>query len=141
MLLPRVVSVLIASLVAGSACSTSYDFRDGHRPVYQQTVSTEEFEALRRKGLTVLDVRLREDFDADPVLIPQARYKDPEKITQWVVDMTPADGPVAVYCVRGKWVSQKAANYLKDRGFEVYTLDGGIEAWKKEGRPTTPAQE
>ena len=87
----------------------------------------------------MLDVRLQEDFDADPVLIPQARYKDPENIVEWVGEMTPADGPVLVYCVRGKWVSQKAANYLNDRGFEVYSLDGGIEAWKQDGRPTTPA--
>jgi rhodanese-related sulfurtransferase len=47
--------------------------------------------------------------------------------------MLPKDGVVVVYCVHGKWVSQKAANYLQDQGFEVYALDGGIEHWKSTG--------
>lgn len=135
-----IMNGLIVSLMVGLACS-SYDFRSEDRPVYRQTVSPAEAESLSSKGAVVLDVRLREDFDADPVLIPQARYLDPDRMMQWARTMTPSDGPVVVYCMRGKWVSQKAATYLKERGFEVYSLEGGIEAWKEAGRPTTPARE
>lgn len=34
-----------------------------------------------------------------------------------------------MYCVKGKWVSQKAAKYLSEHGFDVRSLDGGIDAW------------
>lgn len=94
---------------------------------------------MRNNGATVLDVRLSEDFAADPELIPDAMYRDPDEIVTWVRSMSPVDGPVIVYCVRGKWVSQKAATYLKDQGFEVVSLEGGIEAWKDAGRETVPA--
>ena len=119
-----------------SGCAGAYDFRSEDRPTYDQTVSPDELMAHRSRGGTVLDVRLREDFDSDPVLIPGAVYKDPERIQAWADQMSPTDGPVVVYCVRGKWVSQKAATYLESRGFEVFSLDGGIEGWKADERET-----
>jgi rhodanese-related sulfurtransferase len=33
-----------------------------------------------------------------------------------------------VHCVKGKWVSQKAAAYLGEHGFDVRSLNGGIDA-------------
>ena len=126
---------LLLALVA--ACSTAYDFRDEDRPSYENTVSATELSAKQADGATVLDVRLIEDFEADPVLVPDAMYRDPDDIQQWVAQMSPKDGPVIVYCVRGKWVSQKAANYLRDKGFEVYSLEGGIEQWKSAGNEVT----
>lgn len=124
----------LATLIA--ACTTSYDFRSEDRPEYDNTISAAELTARQAEGATVLDVRLIEDFNADPVLVPDALYRDPDDIEQWVGQMSPEDGPVIVYCVRGKWVSQKAANYLKDEGFEVYSLEGGIEGWKSAGQHT-----
>lgn len=131
--------VFLASAI--SACATSYDFRSDDRPEYENTITTTELTSMQSKGATILDVRLIEDFDADPVLVPNATYRDPDNIQQWVGQMSPADGPVIVYCVRGKWVSQKAANYLRDEGFEVYSLEGGIEGWKSAGQYTTPVAE
>lgn len=130
------------SLVGSCAgCSTSYDFRSDDRPAYENIISAKELISLQQQGATVLDVRLLEDFNADPVLIPDAIYRDPENIDTWVGQMSPDDGSVVVYCVRGKWVSQKAANYLKDHGFDVYSLDGGIEGWKSSGRQTSSLDE
>lgn len=120
--------------------ATGYEFRNDDRPVYEDTVTIDELNALKQKGAKVIDVRLLEDFEANPTLIPDAMYEDPEKIEAWAANMSP-DKPVVVYCVRGKWVSQKAANYLKDRGFEVYSLDGGIEAWQAAGNETVSANE
>lgn len=130
------VGTLALVWVSLSGCAGAYDFRSEDRPTYDQMVSPDELVAHRSQGGAVLDVRLREDFDGDPVLIPGAVYKDPERIQEWADQMSPIDGPVIVYCVRGKWVSQKAATYLESRGFEVFSLDGGIEAWKADERQT-----
>jgi hypothetical protein len=51
------------------------------------------------------DVRLIEDYEADPILIPKARYRNPENIEQWFSEL-PTDAEGVVYCVRGNWVSQ-----------------------------------
>lgn len=123
-----------------TAEATAYEFRNDDRPVYENSVDLNQLETLKQKGATVIDVRLIEDFQANPTLIPDSMYEDPEKIETWAANMS-RDEPVVVYCVRGKWVSQKAANYLKDKGFEVYTLEGGIEAWQADGRETvSPAE-
>ena len=61
-------------------------------------------------------------------MIPGAIRRDPEAIADWVSSL-PKDRPVVVYCVKGKWVSQKAATYLSKHGFDVRSLDGGIDAW------------
>ncbi len=134
----RVLTASTLILLHGilSGCAGAYDFRGDDRPTYDKTVSSDELVAHRVQGGTIVDVRLKEDFDGDPVLIPGAVYKDPERIQEWADQMSPVDGPVVVYCVRGKWVSQKAATYLESRGFEVFSLDGGIEGWKTDGRET-----
>jgi len=132
-----IVFATISILVCG--CANQYVFRNDDRPTYGNTVSVDELIALREKGAAVLDVRLSEDFAADPQLIPDAIYRDPEAIETWAAAMSPAGQPVIVYCVRGKWVSQKAATYLKEKGFDVYSLEGGIEGWKSSGNPTRQA--
>ena len=126
-------TLLFAGIVS---CSQPFDFRSDDRPAYDATVTSEELISMQGDGATVLDVRLIEDFEADPVLIPTSAYRNPDDIAAWAGQMSPADGPVVVYCVKGRWVSQKAANYLSDRGFEVYSLEGGIEGWKSAGQET-----
>lgn len=86
----------------------------------------------------VIDVRLKEDFDADPVLIPDATWRDPNAIDAWAKELSPG-APVVVYCVRGHWVSQSVTKKLRDLGLEVSQLTGGIEAWKAAGKPTEPS--
>ncbi|MBT5873155.1 MAG: hypothetical protein HOH43_07020 [Candidatus Latescibacteria bacterium] len=116
----------------GLGCGADvYEFRSEDRPEYKNTVSVGELAALQESGeVTIVDVRLFEDYEADPVLIAGAKYKDPEMISGWSNTLR-KDRPVVAYCVKGKWVSQKAATFLKDKGFEVYSLEGGIEAWKE----------
>ena len=127
----------LAALFLFFGCSSEYEFRNDDRPSYDRAITVEELPALQESGAVVLDVRLLEDFEADPVLIPDAMYKDPESIQSWAGQMSPTDGPVVVYCVAGKWVSQKAATYLSDAGYDVYTLDGGIAAWQSAGNETS----
>ena len=131
------VSFALAIAAVAVGCTSDYEFRSDDRPTYDRAISVEELPALQASGAVVLDVRLLEDFEADPVLIPDAMYKDPDSIQSWAGQMSPTDGPVVVYCVAGKWVSQKAATYLSDAGYDVYTLDGGIAAWQSAGNETS----
>jgi len=134
----RLSGALIALGTLVAACSKPFEFRDDDRPAYENTISADELVTMRDNGAAVIDVRLTEDFADDPQLIPDAMYRDPDAIETWAAAMSPTDQPVIVYCVRGKWVSQKAANYLKDQGYDVYSLEGGIESWKQAGMETTP---
>jgi len=50
-----------------------------------------------------------------------------------------ADRPVVAVCRSGNR-SELATLMLKARGLDAYNLEGGMEAWEKEGLPfTTPA--
>ena len=42
--------------------------------------------------------------------------------------------PIFVYCAAGGR-SAKAANILRQKGYSVFELDGGIRAWKDAGLP------
>lgn len=124
--------VMISSM--GCASSGEFNFRDDKRPGYAKIVTTSELERATSERITVLDVRLLEDYEAEPVLIPGARYKDPDHISSWFSEI-PRDTTVVVYCVRGKWVSQKAASFLANHGYDTYTLEGGLEGWQAAGNP------
>jgi rhodanese-related sulfurtransferase len=126
--LPAVLCAFALGLVACSD-APDYEFRSDDRPAYDKSVTVAELAAKPGDSVVVLDVRLREDFEADPVLIPGAMYRNPENIEAWSSSL-PEDSTVVVYCVKGKWVSQKAANYLAAKGLDVYSLDGGIQAWQ-----------
>ena len=47
--------------------------------------------------------------------------------------------PVFVYCAAGKR-SAKAAHILRDKGYNVFELDGGLNAWKAAGLPVDNSQ-
>ncbi|MDH5501458.1 MAG: rhodanese-like domain-containing protein [Gammaproteobacteria bacterium] len=118
-------------LATNAAISSDYVFRNDERPTYNNIITVEQLQADEHASRIVLiDVRLAEDFSADPILIPGAVYRDPEDIEQWA-DQLPVDAKIVVYCVKGKWVSQKVASYLHDQGMDVQSLEGGIEAWKQ----------
>lgn len=85
----------------------------------------------------LLDVRLAEDVEADPVLIQRASWKDPNALEDWGRTI-PSGTKLVVYCVRGAWVSQSVTHRLREMGHSVSQLEGGIEAWKRAGRPTRP---
>ena len=107
----------------------SYSFRDEERPIYERTIAPASLREFASNGGIVLDVRLEEDLAADPFIIPGAERRDPDRIAEWAEKLG-HDRPVAVYCVKGKWVSQKAAAYLAARGVDAYSVAGGLEAWR-----------
>jgi thiosulfate sulfurtransferase len=89
-----------------------------------------------RKSITVLDVRRRPAFEADPRLIPGAVWKDPEQVGNWAAGLN-RERPIVVYCVHGHEVSHGAVDRLRALGFPAALLEGGIEAWKASGGPVT----
>lgn len=44
-----------------------------------------------------------------------------------------------IYCRSGRR-SHNAAQQMKDKGFRVYDMQGGIMAWKAEGKPTCKSE-
>jgi rhodanese-related sulfurtransferase len=133
----RKFALVFAMLIAAS-CSPKpapYVFRNDDRPAYSRTTTVGELNAVTPGDVTLVDVRLSEDFAASPAMIPGAVHLDPEDIARWAASL-PKDKPVVVYCVKGKWVSQKAATYLTAHGYDVHSLDGGINAWSAAALPT-----
>tara|TARA_R110002073_G_scaffold114724_1_gene252061 strand:+ start:1779 stop:2123 length:345 start_codon:yes stop_codon:yes gene_type:complete len=107
-----------------------YEFKNDYRPKYGNTLTIDKFSELQvNSDVVVLDVRLEEDFKKDPNLIPGAEYKNPELLPQWISELDKTK-EVVVYCVAGKWVSQKIAFLLDQNGINVRSLEGGFEAWK-----------
>ena len=52
------------------------------------------------------------------------------KLVPFTLDKTPKTTPVLVVCYHGV-SSQQAANVIANQGYDnVYSMDGGFEAWK-----------
>lgn len=89
-----------------------------------------------KPGVARIDVRRRAPYEAARDVIEGAQWRDPEKVDEWGPAL--AGTPVIVYCVYGHEVGQSTAARLRDFGVEARFLAGGIEDWKKAGRPLQP---
>ena len=99
------------------------------------TVTPDELDSML-KGTTppmLIDVRRASDLTDDPSYIPGAEWKDPEKVKEWGKDL--GSGEVVVYCVRGGSVSRTVQEKLRENNVNVRFIEGGLEAWKKSGKP------
>ena len=76
----------------------------------------------------IIDVRIDEDFDADPRLLPGSFRRDFKTVSQWAAEF--AGRNVAVVCQKGQKLSQGAAAWLRHGGIAGESLDGGFEAWR-----------
>lgn len=91
-------------------------------------------EAIQEKtNLKRIDVRRKGAYEAAPEVIDGAVWRDPEKVDEWASEFAGAE--VVVYCVYGHEVGQSTAARLRDTGVAARYLSGGIEDWKKAGRP------
>ncbi len=93
-----------------------------------QHISTQQTKELLEKGeINVVDIRDEQSFLAGH--IPDAYHLNDGSLTQFMNECD-LDTPVVVCCYHGI-SSQQAAQYLIQQGFdEVYSMDGGFEAWK-----------
>ena len=78
----------------------------------------------------IVDLRVDEDFDDDPRLVPGS-YRHPFT----ALDTLMLDGPVVVLCQKGRKISQGAAALLRSRGVPAEVLEGGQFAWRDAGLP------
>jgi rhodanese-related sulfurtransferase len=86
---------------------------------------------------TLIDVRIDEDFDADPQLIPSAircAYSDIARLASELKDTR-----VVIYCQKGKKISQGAGAILRDLNIQTETLEGGHFAWRDAEQALIPA--
>ena len=89
------------------------------------------------ESLTLLDVCRRVDFDADHVMLPGARWFDPEHISEWSQGLL-KEKEIVLYCAHGRAVSNTVVDYLQPHGFRARFIEGGIAAWKASGGETVP---
>jgi rhodanese-related sulfurtransferase len=77
----------------------------------------------------IVDVRLDEDYVADPRMLPAAVRRDHRTVASWAADY--AGKSVAVVCQRGAKLSQGTAAWLRHAGAAAEFLEGGFEAWTR----------
>lgn len=82
----------------------------------------------------IFDVRLPEDLDALPRLIPTTRITPHTTIG----DLSDAPGRAVVVCMKGRKLSEGAAALLRTKGWQAEVLEGGALAWEAAGLPMTP---
>ena len=85
-------------------------------------ISVEELEGLEPSEYTLLD--MRDDTAREYGAIPGAQTA-PGGVSQWEGDR---NRRVVVFCARGKH-SLDAAEELRERGYDAYSLEGGYNAW------------
>jgi rhodanese-related sulfurtransferase len=81
----------------------------------------------------IVDVRIDEDFEDDPELIPTA-FRHPHNDILSIVETT-CNRNVIIYCQKGLKLSQGAAAILRNQGVNVETLEGGQIAWRDANLP------
>ena len=91
-------------------------------------ISIDEAKALMESGgATIGDVRDADAYRASS--IENAVHVQHETMDEFLA-VAAKDKPLILYCYHGN-SSQGAANYFSELGFkEVYSIDGGYEAWR-----------
>ncbi|QQN66373.1 chromate resistance protein [Bradyrhizobium diazoefficiens] len=85
---------------------------------------------------TLIDVRIDEDFAADPRLIPGATRRSHLEIQDWASRLTGQS--VIVVCQKGLKLSEGTAAWLRCGKVAAEVLEGGHVAWKEAKLPTVP---
>ena len=81
----------------------------------------------------LVDVRADEEFQIDPRIIPTVQRHGSQDVARWSKHY---EGQTIVgLCQRGGAPSQATAAWLRHQGLDAQTLEGGYEAWSKEGQP------
>lgn len=84
----------------------------------------------------LIDVRVDEDFAADPSLIPSSHRRDAAAVQEWAEVL--AGRPAIAICQRGLKLSEGVAAWLRQLGVPAEVLEGGFEAWRTAGHSLIP---
>lgn len=85
----------------------------------------------------LIDVRLDEDFDADPRLIPGSTRRSHLNALDWAAQYS--GRPAIVICQKGQKLSEGAAAWLRHGGVSAEVLEGGFVGWQQAKLPTVAA--
>ncbi len=85
----------------------------------------------------LIDLRIEEDFQDDPRLLPGALRLDWQSVDQWAGRWS--GQRLVVYCQAGLKLSQGAAAQLRNHGVAARILTGGFRAWRDASLPLVPA--
>ena len=88
------------------------------------------------RGPVMVDVRIEDDFAADPRLVPGAVRRDHATVVDWADAL--AGRPAVVICEQGQKLSEGVAAWLRQAGVAAEVLDGGFRAWAAAGQPAVP---
>lgn len=89
------------------------------------------------KAPTLVDVRLDEDFAADPRLIPGAIRHSHRDVQDWASGL--AGQSVVVVCQKGQKLAEGTAAWLRCNNIAAEVLEGGHLGWRQAELPTVPA--
>jgi rhodanese-related sulfurtransferase len=103
------------------------------------SISSEKLSRLigTAKAPMLVDVRIDDDFAADPRLIPGATRRSHRDVADWAPAFT--GQPVVVICHKGEKLSEGTAAWLRHNGVAAENLEGGQVGWKQEALPTVRA--
>src|SRR5215813_13325147 len=103
------------------------------------SISTDKLSRLigTANAPALIDVRIDEDFAADPRLIPGATRRSHRDVQDWAGGLTGQS--VVVICHRGEKLSEGTAAWLRYNNIAAEILDGGQVGWKQAELPTVPA--
>jgi rhodanese-related sulfurtransferase len=85
----------------------------------------------------LIDVRIDEDFAADPRLIPGAVHRSHLDVQDWASHMTGRS--VVVICQKGEKLSEGTAALLRCSSVDAEVLEGGHLGWTAAELPAVPA--
>jgi rhodanese-related sulfurtransferase len=121
----KLLNLLVTLLFSGAAISQQ-----------KKAVNANDFENLiaNNKGI-LIDVRTPQEFQEGRIAgAVNADWKNPD-VFEKQTDSLDKSKPVYLYCLAGVR-SEKAAARLVEKGFKnVVGLHGGIEEWRKAGKP------
>lgn len=80
----------------------------------------------------LIDIRIDEDFAADPRLIPGSLRRSHRNVAEWGKNL-PRDA--IVVCHKGLKLSEGVAALLRHAGKSAVVLDGGFVRWQQMGLP------
>ena len=102
------------------------------------SISSEKLARLigTARAPTLIDVRIDEDFAADPRLIPGAQRRSHRDVHDWAPRYTGQS--VVVICQKGKKLSEGTAAWLRQCGVAAESLEDGHVGWTESQKPAVP---
>jgi rhodanese-related sulfurtransferase len=103
------------------------------------TISSDKLSRLAgtANAPTLIDVRIDDDFAADPRLVPGASRRSHRDIQDWEGGL--AGRSVVVICQKGQKLSEGTAAWRRHNSIAAETPEGGQVGWRQTELPTVPA--